>query len=504
MFHPNLFKTEREKENCIIKHVCFTKNFSTQNLSINLKIRHMKFFRFFTLSFLVFFASSCAKDLPFDSPEKVSDDENSLLLKSGKEIKIAIVTDIHYLDPSLMQNNAASGTAFQAYLAQDPKLIEFSDPLFRTILSQLSRERPDVLLIPGDLTKDGEKVSHQTVSSLLQQFAGHRTKVFIVPGNHDINNPYSAGYNGDDTYPVPTVTPQEFSLIYEQFGFKNALYRDHYSLSYICQPTKGLWVLGIDACKYNENYVSPEVSGVIKPETMAWIEERMAEAKTKNIKVIALMHHNLMEHYTGQSQLDPGYVVDNWQESMTELLDAGLKVIFTGHYHANDITKYKNGIKAIYDIQTGSPVNIPSPYRLINLEENSIRIKTKYVTDIDVIFPGGMDFVTYSNVFFQLHFDAYFTYFLMMQYALPADAAAFVAPLFRKAVMAHYAGDETISAQEFALIQYVNDNISPDLAMALMSFWTDLQPGDNELRIKINGWDNDNEYQPAENLAEGE
>jgi 3',5'-cyclic AMP phosphodiesterase CpdA len=464
----------------------------------------MKFLRFFTLSFLVFLASSCAKDLPFDSPEQVSDDENSLLMKSGKEIKIAVVTDIHYLDPSLMQNNAASGTAFQAYLAQDPKLIEFSDPLFRTILSQLSRERPDVLLIPGDLTKDGEKVSHQTVSSLLQQFAGHRTKVFIVPGNHDINNPYSAGYNGDDTYPVPTVTPQEFSLIYEQFGFKNALYRDHNSLSYICQPTKSLWVLGIDACKYNENFESPEVSGVIKPETMDWIEERMAEAKTKNIKVIAMMHHNLMEHYTGQSQLDPGFVVDNWQATMEALMDAGIKVIFTGHYHANDITKYMNGTNVIYDIQTGSPVNTPSPYRLINLEDNSIRTRTKYVTDIDVMFPGGMDFVTYSNVFFQQHFDAYFAYFLVMKYSLPDDAAAFVAPLFRKAVMAHYAGDETISVEESLLIQYVNDNISPDLAMALMSLWTDLHPADNELRLKINEWGCETDHQPAYNMSEVE
>lgn len=216
------------------------------------------------------------------------------------------------------------------------------------------------------------------------------------------------------------------------------------------------------------------------------------------------MHHNLMEHYTGQSQLDPGFVVDNWQATMEALMDAGIKVIFTGHYHANDITKYMNGTNVIYDIQTGSPVNTPSPYRLINLEDNSIRTRTKYVTDIDVMFPGGMDFVTYSNVFFQQHFDAYFAYFLVMKYSLPDDAAAFVAPLFRKAVMAHYAGDETISVEESLLIQYVNDNISPDLAMALMSLWTDLHPADNELRLKINEWGCETDHQPAYNMSEVE
>ena len=453
---------------------------------------------------LVLLSASCAKDIPFDAADQEQNVGNDLLKNSGKEITIAVVTDIHYLDPSLMQNNAAAGAAFQAYLAQDPKLIEYSDPIFRNILSKLSRERPDILLVPGDLTKDGEKVSHERVAYLLQQFAGHRTKVYVVPGNHDINNPHSAGYDGDETYPTPTVTPSEFVSIYSQFGYKNAKYRDSQSLSYICQISNKLWILGIDACKYGENAGSPEISGAINPGTMEWIQQHMAEANSKGIRVLALMHHNIVEHYTGQSILDPGFVVDNWQQTAETLRDAGIKVLFTGHYHANDVVKYEGGKDILYDIETGSPVNTPSPYRLVNLEENSIRIKTEYVTDIDVIMPGGLDFVTYSNLFFQQHFDVYFTYFLMYQYSMPSDAAAFVASLFRKAIMAHYAGDETISAEEYALVQYVSQNISAELGNMLMLLWTDLQPGDNELRFKISNWDFDEEYRTAGNLAEVE
>jgi 3',5'-cyclic AMP phosphodiesterase CpdA len=448
----------------------------------------MKNLSFIAMMLMIFLAFSCRKDLPLESPEPLANEDNSLLKCDQLYVKIAVVSDIHYMDPSLLTNNAAQGEAFQNYLAQDPKLLEFSDPIFRNILSQVSRERPDILLIPGDLTKDGEKVSHETLAGLLRQLAFHHIRVYVVPGNHDINNPVAAAFDGNNAYPAPTVSPGEFASIYSNFGYNNAIYRDHNSLSYICQPARGLWILGIDACKYGNNLTTPEVSGAIKPETMTWIEERMAEANSKHINVIAMMHHGIIEHYTGQQQLDPGFVVDNWQETADALINMGLKVVFTGHYHANDITKRETNRKTLYDIETGSPVNTPSPFRIITLDNNSLVVDTKYVTDIDVPFPDGMDFVTYSNIFFQMHFDFYFQYFLMYQYSLPEDIAAMIAPLFRNAIMAHYAGDEKISSQERTKVKYVSDNISPELGAALMSLWTDLAPRDNKIRLNVNLW----------------
>ena len=148
-------------------------------------------------------------------------------------LKIAIVSDIHYMDPSLLKNNAAGGAAFQAYLDADPKLIEFSDPIFRTVIDQLKAANPDILLVPGDLTKDGEKVSHQTMAILLKQLTDAHIKVYVVPGNHDVNNPESATYDGDNASPAPSVSATEFSSIYSAFGYSNAISKDPASLSYV-------------------------------------------------------------------------------------------------------------------------------------------------------------------------------------------------------------------------------------------------------------------------------
>jgi predicted phosphodiesterase len=349
-------------------------------------------------------------------------------------LKIAIVSDIHYMDPSLLVNGGAEGTAFQNYIAQDPKLVQYSDPIFRTVLHQLKMERPDILLVPGDITKDGEKISHQAVARFLDKLSQEGVKVYAMPGNHDINNAKAKKYDGDNDYPVEMTTAADFASIYGKFGYKHAISRDPNSLSYVAQVQPNLRIIAIDASKYEEYGPSGDVAdGRIKPETLTWILDQLAQAKQKNITVFAMMHHNLIEHYVGQSQLDPGYVIDDWQNVANTLIEAGLEIIFTGHYHANDISSYTYNGKKLFDIQTGSLVTAPIPYRIVNLEKNTLSISSRHVESIPASLPGGVDFVSYSNSFLSQHLDAYFNYYLTNRLGAPADLAAFASPLFRMA-----------------------------------------------------------------------
>ncbi|HEY4936579.1 MAG TPA: metallophosphoesterase [Puia sp.] len=427
--------------------------------------------------FLIFLiTTSCMKEHPLGDGKPIP---------INFHLKIAVVSDIHYMDPSLLKNNASAGAAFNAYLDADPKLIEFSDPIFRKVVSQLKSERPDILLIPGDLTKDGERVSHQSVVQLIKQISDAHIKVFVVPGNHDINNPEAVTYDGDNASKTPSISATEFSDIYSDYGYGNAISRDPNSLSYVAQPYPSLWILGIDDCEYYDNKNIAIVAGKIKPETMKWALGRIAEAKRRHITIFGMMHHNMIEHYAGQTQLDPGYVTDNWETEADQFMNAGLSVIFTGHYHANDITKRITGDKELYDIETGSLVTAPIPYRILTMNNNEFDITTKYVTSISAKLPGGLDFPAYSKLFLSQHLDGYFSYMLANPpYSLPDSYVATGAPLFRNAIMAHFAGDEMINPKEKA----VDDDfgqLSPLIAGALTSLWTDLNPADNNLHLKF-------------------
>src|SRR5437870_854344 len=144
---------------------------------------------------LMFIFSSCRKDL--------------ITASSGYHLKIAVITDLHYLDPSLLKNGADTGAALTDYMSRDPKMIPYGDPIFREVLEKLKAEHPDIVLVAGDITKDGEKVSHLAVAHLFQELADEDIKVLVVPGNHDINNPFADRYDGNNAYPVASVSAEE-------------------------------------------------------------------------------------------------------------------------------------------------------------------------------------------------------------------------------------------------------------------------------------------------------
>ncbi len=439
--------------------------------------------QFYLLLLSVFFlASSCMKENPLTNfPDKGGH------IGNGNQLKIAIVSDIHYMAASLLKNNANTGAAFQAYLDQDPKLIEFSDPIFRQCIKQVLADKPDILLIPGDLTKDGEKVSHQDLVKLLKQFDYAHIKVFVVPGNHDVNNPESAQYDGDNASPAPTITASDFANFYAGYGYANAIDRDPHSLSYVAQAAPGIWIMGLDACEYELNTNIAIVGGRLKPETQKWALNWIAEAKKRHVVLCGMMHHGIVEHYTGQNQLDPGYVIDDYENIAHDFTVAGLSIMFTGHYHANDITSRADGDKTLYDIETGSMVTAPIPYRIITISGQDMNITTKYITSISAPLPGGLDLPTYAHMFLSNHLDGYIGYAISNPpYSLPTELVSMGTPLLRDGFLSHYAGDEKITPED----QAANDAFSqyvPPLGDAVNSLFTDLAPADNNLHLQWPG-----------------
>jgi hypothetical protein len=197
-----------------------------------------------------------------------------------------------------------------------------------------------------------------------------------------------------------------------------------------------------------------------------------------------MMHHNLIEHYTNQSVLDPGYVIDNWQSVTETLMDAGLRTIFTGHYHASDITRYEKDGKELFDIETGSLVTAPLPYRRIVMKNKQLDITTNQVTLINATFPEGATLQQYANAFLSERLDVYFNYLLTTPaFGAPPSLAAYAAPIFRQGIMAHLAGDEKINSQQRDEVMQLA-GYSPELAQIVGLLWTDLPVKDNKENVK--------------------
>lgn len=444
------------------------------------------------LSFLIIICliEACKKDFPVD-PSQVSDDGYNSMYCNPLNLKIAVISDIHYAAPSLFYNDILLNWSdgLESYLDEHQLLIYYSDPIFKEVISQLKRDKPNIVLIPGDLTKDGEKMSHEAVALILHQLIEIGIKVFVIPGDVDINNPEAVIYERNGIIPTPTIQSYDFPKIYADFGYKNALFRDSNSLSYISQPYKGLWILAIDDCEYYDNTENALIPGKIKTETLTWILRKLREAKQKNITVLSMMHHGILEHYTGQEQFDPGYVTNNWEMNADLLMEAGLKVMFTGHYHANDITMRRTNNRILYDIETGSLVTPPCPYRIVTLTNKAMDITTNHITSINYPIPNGLSFTDFSNDFLMDALNRYFFLLMFNKYGVseehPDYWASFAGFQFDIAMMAHFAGDESITPTEKYYSDLIGTCISPMLGSVIYNIWTDLPPADNQLHIDL-------------------
>ena len=86
-------------------------------------------------------------------------------------------------------------------------------------LDDMKEEDPDLLILSGDLTLDGEKASHEELAELLEGLSEAGIEVAVIPGNHDINNPDARRYTADGTEKVESITADEFRDIYADFGY---------------------------------------------------------------------------------------------------------------------------------------------------------------------------------------------------------------------------------------------------------------------------------------------
>ena len=444
----------------------------------------MKHLKYLYLIIMIFIGASCAKDQLPDSPAKMYDDVNSSNIFSPK-IKIAVVSDIHYLDLSLMPVNPETNTYFQNDMCKDRKLTELSDPIFKNVISGLISEKPDIVLITGDLANRGELASHETVKNFLQQLEDEGMKVYVIPGNNDINSSKAVSYKSSPPEKVANINKDLFVTLYNNFGYnatdEDARYRDPKSLSYICQPCTGLWILGIDAITSG--------NGIINPATMTWIQEKMVEANENNITVLAMMHYGILEHYTGQNGPEPPNgpepLIKDSKANAIALMNAGIRLIFTGHYHANDIVDFVYEGKILSDIETGSLVTPPCSYRIMTLDDNFIKIDTRRVTDVVSEITGEMDFLTYSDKNITKRLNGFFCLYLPLLFNVTNEQAEFAAPYLTNGIKAYFAGDEKISPAEKNNIKVLEQYPYSSLFNLLNSFWTDLPPKDNKIHIKL-------------------
>lgn len=292
------------------------------------------------------------------------------------DVRIAVISDCHVVSPMHVSQLGAPHGKMDAQSYQ----------LLQAALDSIKAGKPDLLLISGDLTYNGEKAGHQAVSTLLHNVSTAGIRVLVVPGNHDILNPH---HLGDEE-----TTPQDFSTIYA--GFIGDI-RHTGTLSWAQRIGSDMAVIGLDANIYSTGrYVS---DGCITTSHLQWLAHTAHTLRSEGRTIIALVHQQLLEHFNNQARLLPGTLYNVRYQTLDSNLrpvtptevrqafaEAGIHYVLSGHSHVHDISRAQLSVNGtpwdIWDISTGGLTTYPSYIRTIQVDTKTqdVSITSKTIT----------------------------------------------------------------------------------------------------------------------------
>ena len=305
---------------------------------------------------------------------------------------IMVIADPHVMANTLSDN----GEAFDSMMINQRKMLDISEIAFTSLIDTALLYHPSLVLIPGDLTKDGELESHSVVLTQLERLQDAGIKTLVIPGNHDIGG-RAYKYQGTNKTIVETLSDENwestYSMIYEQ-----AIAKDTHSHSYVAEPLSGVTIIGINATHNNGE-------GSLSDSTLTWILQQADDAHQKGNMIIAMCHWQLLDHVDEGGMMIESGLLQNSETVRNSLMEHGVRLVLTGHMHVNSISTYRDTINistdSIVEISTGSPITYPCPYRWITVsnDNSSLTVETMYLNSL----PGYEDLTTYSRTWMQEH-----------------------------------------------------------------------------------------------------
>jgi len=126
------------------------------------------------------------------SEEETTPEETSAPEISGSRIIIA--TDMHYLARELTDFQSSFTNRVEH---EDGKVMQYVWEITDAFIHEVKKEKPDLVILSGDLTYNGEWESHIEFAEKLEEIEEAGIPVIVIPGNHDINNRYAVRFAGD-------------------------------------------------------------------------------------------------------------------------------------------------------------------------------------------------------------------------------------------------------------------------------------------------------------------
>lgn len=264
---------------------------------------------------------------------------------TGEDVSIIVATDLHYISPSLTENEELFRVAVDN---ADGKVSHYSEEVTDAFIDKVISEKPEAVILSGDLTFNGAKASHEDLVKKLKRITDAGIAVLAQPGNHDVNSTQAYTFSGEKIAYTEALSAADFRETYSEFGLDGALSVDESSFSYSYQTGGNLRIIMIDSNSNGKGFVADS--------TLEWLEGELKQAKQDRVDVLTVTHQNLYAH---SSLLSFGYQLYNATTLEELLIKYGVKCHLSGHIHVQsvatgDVTEIVTSSLPLANVQYGA------------------------------------------------------------------------------------------------------------------------------------------------------
>lgn len=286
------------------------------------------------------------------------------MLTQDKKTSFWVISDTHLIADSLHDD----GQAFsQMQKTSQGKDLYYQETALSAFVRMAEEKKPAAIIVTGDVTFNGERVSAERFAEIFKPLT--KTKLLVLPGNHDIYDGWAREFHGKKQYYAGQISPRMWRNIFRT-SYETAVSVDNSSLAYSVQLNPDYLLILADSNDYGkeESSIAPATAGFLGKEQRKWIKEQLQYASQNNLRVIFCMHHNLYAH---NPAVNKGYVVDDYRELRKLLAQYNVKLVFSGHIHAQNIMSPQNSCPAT-EVVTASFCSNDQGYGVVKVSPKEI------------------------------------------------------------------------------------------------------------------------------------
>ncbi len=343
-----------------------------------------------------------------------------------------LITDSHYVS----KKTWVEGKPINLREKTDHIALKKSPEILDSFIEKIIADsKIDTVIFTGDNVNNCDMESHIEFRERLNRLKASGKRVFVTYATHD----YSG--SGDDenffkacrfteygTEPIPFMRKNELFDFYYDYGPAQALSIHRESGSYTVQLGDKTRLIAII-----DNGNGRSHCGLFE-DGFEWLKGEISDAHTAGDDVIVAVHHPVLPPWNIYRHVAEFELFGGYKELTKIMCENGIRVVFTGHTHVQNIRKYtdKNG-RWFLDISTISLVNAAGKMRKVVIDEKTGRCDVTSVGSNAFSYNElyGLNFPGITERLITLALSNYSAFIELADGLLPADKLKRLKPLVK-------------------------------------------------------------------------